>query len=52
MPNIMHDEDEREDRPERVERPESIADQLSFKSRFVLVFGEVTHSWRARPASA
>jgi ATP-dependent Clp protease, protease subunit len=43
MPNIMHGEDEREDRPERVERPESIADQLSFKARFVFIFGDVTH---------
>jgi ATP-dependent Clp protease protease subunit len=32
------------DRPEKSERPESISEQLSFKSRFVLVFGEITHA--------
>lgn len=32
------------DRPERAERQESISEQLSFKSRFVLVFGEITHT--------
>jgi ATP-dependent Clp protease protease subunit len=36
---------EREDKqPEKIERPESLAEQLSFKSRFVLVFGEINHA--------
>lgn len=36
---------EREDKqPEKVERPETLAEQLAFKSRFVLVFGEINHN--------
>lgn len=36
---------EREEKqPEKVERPEGLAEQLSFKSRFVLVFGEINHT--------
>jgi ATP-dependent Clp protease protease subunit len=36
---------EREDKqPEKVERPEGLLEQLSFKSRFVLVFGEINHT--------
>jgi len=36
---------EREERqPEKVERPETLAEQLAFKSRFVLVFGEINHN--------
>jgi ATP-dependent Clp protease, protease subunit len=36
---------EREDKqPEKVDRPEGLAEQLSFKSRFVLVFGEINHT--------
>lgn len=39
-----HD-DTNDDKPERIEqRPESIADQLSFKSRFVFLFGEINHT--------
>jgi ATP-dependent Clp protease, protease subunit len=39
----MHD-DGNDDKPERPEqRPESITDQLSFKSRFVFIFGEINH---------
>lgn len=41
MPNITCTAD---DKPEKPERIESIAEQLSFKSRFVLLFGEVNHS--------
>ena len=35
-----------EDKPERTEqqRPESIIEQLSFKSRFVFLFGEINHT--------
>jgi ATP-dependent Clp protease protease subunit len=33
-----------EDQPEKIERADSIAEQLSFKARFVLIFGEITHS--------
>ncbi|MDY6944171.1 MAG: ATP-dependent Clp protease proteolytic subunit [Pseudomonadota bacterium] len=36
---------EREEKqPEKVDRPEGLAEQLSFKSRFVLVFGEINHT--------
>jgi ATP-dependent Clp protease, protease subunit len=36
--------DGNDDKPERPEqRPESITDQLSFKSRFVFIFGEINH---------
>jgi ATP-dependent Clp protease, protease subunit len=39
----MHD-DGNDDKPERPEqRPESITDQLSFKSRFVFIFGDINH---------
>lgn len=35
---------EREEKqPEKTDRPETLAEQLSFKSRFVLVFGEINH---------
>jgi ATP-dependent Clp protease protease subunit len=36
--------DATDDKPERVEKAEGLAEQLSFKSRFVLVFGEINHS--------
>ena len=41
----MHD-DERDDKPEGNEqqRPESIIDRLSFKSRFVFLFGDINHT--------
>ena len=40
---FMYD-DGNDDKPERPEqRPESITDQLSFKSRFVFIFGEINH---------
>ena len=32
-----------EDKPEKAEKIDSITEQLTFKSRFVLVFGEVNH---------
>jgi len=36
---------EREDKqPEKIERPETLAEQLAFKSRFVLVFGEINQN--------
>lgn len=41
MPNILYTAD---DKTEKAERVESIAEQLSFKSRFVLLFGEVNHA--------
>jgi ATP-dependent Clp protease protease subunit len=35
---------EREEKqPEKSDRPETLAEQLAFKSRFVLVFGEINH---------
>ena len=37
-------DDGNDDKPERPEqRPESITDQLSFKSRFVFIFGDINH---------
>lgn len=33
-----------EAKPEVDEKPQGIVDQLSFKSRFVLIFGEINHS--------
>ncbi|MGE0685000.1 MAG: ATP-dependent Clp protease proteolytic subunit [Candidatus Binatia bacterium] len=36
--------DAAKDTPEKIEKAESLAEQLIFKSRFVLVFGEVNHS--------
>ena len=41
---MKHWMDTIEDKPEKPERVESLAEQLSFKSRFVLVFGEINHS--------
>ena len=36
---------EREEKqPEKSDRPETLAEQLSFKSRFVLVFGKINHN--------
>jgi len=41
-----HADDERDDQPERndQQRTESITDQLSFKSRFVFLFGDINHN--------
>jgi len=39
--DLLGDRAQEKDRPERSERPESISEQLSFKSRFVLIFGEI-----------
>ena len=36
--------DRNDEKPEGLEKPESLADQLSFKSRFVFVFGEINHA--------
>jgi ATP-dependent Clp protease protease subunit len=36
--------DVNEEKPEPEERPDVIADRLAFKSRFVLVFGEINHA--------
>jgi len=41
---FLYNAEERDDRPEKSERPEPLTEQLSFKSRFVLVFGEINHS--------
>jgi ATP-dependent Clp protease protease subunit len=40
MPKTLHSDEEKQSQAERIE---SLTEQLSFKSRFVLVFGEVTH---------
>jgi len=42
MPASIYNAEEKP--PERSERPEGLAEQLSFKSRFVLVFGEINHT--------
>lgn len=45
MPEVLYTSEERSDeKPEKNERPEGIAEQLSFKARFVLVFGEINHT--------
>ena len=36
--------DANEERPEPTERTEAIADRLAFKSRFVMLFGEINHA--------
>ena len=36
--------DTNEEKPEAAERIEAIAERLAFKSRFVMVFGEITHA--------
>ncbi|HYR34432.1 MAG TPA: ATP-dependent Clp protease proteolytic subunit [Burkholderiales bacterium] len=36
--------DANEEKPEPEERPDVIAERLAFKSRFVLVFGEINHA--------
>ena len=36
--------DANEERPEPEERTEAIADRLAFKSRFVMLFGEINHA--------
>jgi len=36
--------DANEEKPEPVERLEALAERLAFKSRFVFVFGEITHA--------
>ncbi len=36
--------DANEEKPEAPERVEAIAERLAFKSRFVMVFGEITHA--------
>src|SRR5712671_5076381 len=36
--------DANEEKPEPAERPDVIAERLAFKSRFVLVFGEINHA--------
>ncbi len=41
---MKHWMETKEDKPEKIERAESMTEQLSFKSRFVLVFGEINHS--------
>jgi len=44
MPDVLYSAEDKE-KPEKTERPESsLAEQLSFKSRFVLVFGEINHA--------
>jgi len=36
--------DANEEKPEPPERIEAIAERLAFKSRFVMVFGEINHA--------
>jgi ATP-dependent Clp protease, protease subunit len=43
MPKYDDGQDEKPERNEQ-QRPESIIDQLSFKSRFVFVFGDINHN--------
>jgi ATP-dependent Clp protease protease subunit len=41
---MKHLLDTTDDKPEKSERAEGIAEQLVFKARFVLVFGEINHA--------
>ena len=41
---MTHRMDATDEKPEKIEKTESLAEQLSFKARFVLVFGEINHS--------
>ena len=36
--------DDNEEKPEAPERIDAIADRLAFKSRFVMLFGEINHA--------
>ena len=36
--------DANEEKPEAAERIEAIAERLAFRSRFVMLFGEITHT--------
>jgi len=40
----IHTAEDKNDKPEKNDRHEGLAEQLSFKSRFVLIFGEVNHA--------
>lgn len=40
----IYNAEREEKQPEKADRPETLAEQLSFKSRFVLVFGEINHT--------
>ena len=40
---MKHWMDTVEDKPEKPDRADSLSEQLSFKSRFVLIFGEINH---------
>lgn len=44
MDRSLYAAEESEDKPEKIERPEGLTEQLAFKSRFVLVFGEINHA--------
>lgn len=45
MSEVLYASQEKSDeKPEKTDRPESIAEQLSFKARFVLLFGEINHN--------
>lgn len=42
--DYIRNAEEKNDKPEKNDRPEGLAEQLSFKSRFVLIFGEINHA--------
>jgi ATP-dependent Clp protease, protease subunit len=44
MPHQETAMDANEERPEATERTEAFVDKLAFKSRFVMVFGEINHA--------
>ena len=43
MSNTLHDEESDKPKTDKPDRPETLTEQLAFKSRFVLVFGEIDH---------
>lgn len=45
MSNVFYsDEEDKPEKVEKVERPEGLAEQLAFKSRFVMIFGDINHT--------
>lgn len=42
--DYVYNAEEKNDKPEKNERHDGLTEQLSFKSRFVLVFGEINHT--------
>lgn len=44
MSNVIYGDEDKPEKVEKVERPEGLAEQLAFKSRFVMIFGDINHN--------